>query len=354
MTLQEMKFAQKEALTAAEANIKAAEQRGTGMTKSEEENYNTKMTEFQSLSRTVAAREKQSTIRAFFRNGVPSPILLGNPSDANDAPLGFVGPVSVAPVSSETRSPEYKASLLSYLKTGGKCHDESLNVGADGAGGYCLPGSERYTFQRLANGSFPKMRADMYEGSQGGSDSAGGYAITVPTETLIIPLALPDLGIFDASTVIPTASDIKIPQQASFGTSALKAESTGTIAQFGGTDPTLGQITLTAFMAGAVRWVSWELMQDVQAFQQFVVEDLLKGQRILEDSLLASGSGNNQPLGIFGNTGNGTGAPYNFAGTAADSTMLLNSLFDVTSTLKGTYQANASWVMSLASVLSGL
>ena len=66
MTLQEMKFAQKEALTAAEANIKAAEQRGTGMTKSEEENYNTKMTEFQSLSRTVAAREKQSTIRAIF------------------------------------------------------------------------------------------------------------------------------------------------------------------------------------------------------------------------------------------------------------------------------------------------
>ena len=61
------------------------------------------------------------------------------------------------------------------------------------------------------------------------------------------------LASFDASLVIPTATDIKLPQQAAFGTSALKAESTGTIATFGGTDPTLGQITLSAFMAGALR-----------------------------------------------------------------------------------------------------
>jgi HK97 family phage major capsid protein len=192
----------------------------------------------------------------------------------------------------------------------------------------------------------------MYEGAEGGSDSSGGYAINVPTETLITPLAMPDLGIFDASMVIPTSTDIKIPQQASFGTSALKAESTGTIAQFGGTDPTLGQITLSAFMAGAVRWVSWELMQDVQAFQQFVVEDLLKGQRILEDQLLATGTGTNQAEGVFGNTGTGTGVAYNLAGTGADSTTLLNSLFDVTSTLKGAYQANASWIMSRATALT--
>jgi hypothetical protein len=72
------------------------------------------------------------------------------------------------------------------------------------------------------------MSAATYEGTGGNSDAAGGYAVSIPTEQLIVPLAMPDLGIFDASTVIPTATDIKVPQQASFGTSALKAESTGT------------------------------------------------------------------------------------------------------------------------------
>jgi len=91
------------------------------------------------------------------------------------------------------------------------------------------------------------MRAATYEGTpDGGSNGAGGYTVSVPTVQQVVPLALPDLGIFDASFVIPTNSALKIPQQASFGTSALKAESTGTIAQFGGTDPTLGQIELDA------------------------------------------------------------------------------------------------------------
>jgi HK97 family phage major capsid protein len=351
MTLQEMKIAQKEALTAAETILNAAESRGSGMTKSEEETYNAKMAEYEAMGRTAAARQQQNTIRNFFQNGKPGSALLDGGSPA-DCPLGFTGPVSVAPVSSETRSPEYKSALLSFLRSGGKSHSEALSAGADGVGGFSFPGSERYTFQRGANGSIPKMHAVTYEGTQGGSDAAGGYAVSVPTEQLIVPLALPDLGIFDASFVLPTSTDIKIPQQASFGTSAIKAESTGTLATFGGTDPTLGQITLTAFMAGAVRWVSWELMQDVAAFQSFIVEDLLKGQRILEDSLLATGSGTNQPLGVFGNTGTGTGSAYNFAGTAADSTTLLNSLFDVTSTLKGAYQANASWIMSRATALT--
>ena len=143
------------------------------------------------------------------------------------------------------------------------------------------------------------------------------------------------------------------PQAASFGTSALKAESTGTIATFGGTDPTLGQITLSSFMSGALRLCSWELLQDVEAFQAFIVDDLLKGQRILEDNLLASGTGTGQAQkGVFGNTGTGTGTAYNLAGTAADSATLLNSLFDVVSTLKAGYQANAVWIMSRATGLA--
>lgn len=261
---------------------------------------------------------------------------------------GFASPLRLA----EAAKPEYARALHAFLQTGGKAHHDELTAGADGQGGYHIPGSEQYTRQRLANGSFPKMSAATYEGAGGGSDAAGGYAVSIPTEQQIVPLALPDLGVFNAATVIGTATDLKIPQAASFGTSALKAESTGTIATFGGTDPTLEQVLLSSFMVGAARIASWELLQDVKTFQEFLVTDLLNGQRILEGSLLASGTGANQPLGVFGNTGNGTGSAYELTGAATDAALLLNALFDVTATLKGPYQAGAVWIMSRATGLA--
>jgi HK97 family phage major capsid protein len=105
-------------------------------------------------------------------------------------------------------------------------------------------------------------------------------------------------------------------------------------------------------MAGALRLVSWELMQDVEMFSQFVIGDLLASQRLLEGSLLASGSGSGEAQGVFGNTGTGTGSPYELTGASTDGQLLLNSLFDVTATLKGTYQAGASWILSRATGLA--
>jgi len=344
MTLSELMHEQKTALNEAEAMLG---ERDHAMTPAEEEKYNMAMAKHDQLAKQVAERKSKNTILEMFKDGK---IVI-----EDRAPVGAEGFVqSWASISRSQQicTPGYKSALLSFLRTGGKAHGDDLTVGADGQGGYLMPGSELYTRQRRANGSIPGVNAAAYEGNQGSSDAAGGYAISVPTEMQIVPLATPDLGIFDASMVIPTATDIKIPQQASFGTSAIKAESTGTLATFGGTDPTLGQFTLSAYMAGALRFVSFELMQDVQTFQQFVIDDLLKGQRILEGSLLASGDGTTQPLGVFGHTGTGTGSAYNFAGTAADSTTLLNSLFDVTATLKGVYQANAVWIMSRATGLA--
>jgi HK97 family phage major capsid protein len=318
------------------------------MTTAETERYEEHMKRAESIKGLISARERANTIRAAFPNGMPGLGLLDAPSSA----VGLMQSVATPPNWAQTGKPDYKSALVSFLRTGGKAHGDELMAGADGQGGYHIPGSELYTRQRNSNGTFPQMSAAMYEGSNGSSDGAGGYAINVPTIQQIVPLALPDLGIFDASMVIPTATDVKIPQQASFGASALKAESSGTIATFGGSDPTLGQIELTAFMAGALRLASWELLQDVEMFQQFIVDDLLKGQRILEDQLLASGSGNNQPQGVFGNTGNGAGAAYQLTGVAADGQTLLNSLFDVTATLKAAYQANACWIMSRATGLA--
>jgi HK97 family phage major capsid protein len=340
MTLQEMQIEQKEALEAANACVLAAEAGNRGMTAAESVQYNESMDKYRKLATTAKAREEQSTIRKVFGN---QPMI-----EAHRGGFGAVTPGQLR--LHDARSPEYQASLEQYFVSGGKQMGPELHLAADGNGGFLMPNSERFTQQRQANGSFS---ASLYEGTQGGSTTAGGYTVNVPTDPRVVPLAVPDLGIFDAAMVIETQTDTKIPQQASFGTAAIKAESSGTIATFGGTDPTLGQFTLSAFMAGALRMVSWELLQDVPTFQQFILNDLLAAQRILEGGLLATGTGSNQSQGVFGNVGTGTGTTYELSGTAStDGPLLLDSLFDVTATLKSAYQANASWILTRATGLA--
>lgn len=348
MRLQDMQVDHADFLKKAEAIAKAAETEGRVMTRPEEIEFEAHMRRAEVLAPRITAILRAETLPRTVEEwtSARARARAGRPDGAGafeESPLLF----------GQTRNPEYSHALHSFVVTGGKAHGDELTIGADGHGGYHIPGSESYTRQRNANGSFPAMSAATYEGSQGSSDAAGGYAVSVPTWDQIVPLAMPDLGIFDASTVLPTTNDVKIPQAASFGTSALKSESTGTIATFGGSDPSLGQVALTAFMAGALRLASWELLQDVKTFQQFLVDDLIKGQRILEGSLLATGTGSGQPLGVFGNTGTGTGAAYELTGTASsDGLLLLQALFDVTATLKGQYQAGAVWIMSRATGLA--
>ncbi len=347
MKLQDLMQEQKEALNVAETIMATAERANRGFTAAEQETYTNSMNRFQEMGKAVTAKKELSTIRMAFPNGMPG---LGTPSGVFNGPAFAAdqSPLRLATAS----NPEYGKALHAFICTGGKAHSEDLITGADGQGGYIIPGSEVYTRQRHANGQIPGMQAATYEGTGGSSTTAGGYAVSIPTVQQIVPLAMPDLGIFDASLVIPTATDVKLPQQASFGTSAIKAESTGTIATFGGTDPSLGQITLSSFMSGALRLCSWELIQDVDSFQSFIVEDLIRGQRILEDQLLAMGTGTGQAQGVFGNTGTGTGSAYAVTGASTDGAIILGALFDVTATLRGAYQANAVFIMSRATGLA--
>jgi HK97 family phage major capsid protein len=349
MKLFDLKKEHKKFLDAAESLVNTAETAQRDMTATEKHEYEMAMSGATAVHRNIVGMESHNTLAVQCGPWGFFPAAGENPASAARAQRD-ASPLRLA----EAAKPEYARALHSFLITGGKAHTEELTAGADGAGGYHIPGSEAYTRQRKANGTYaPVVSAATYEGSEGGSDAAGGYAVSVPTWDQIVPLAMPDLGIFDASLAVPTATDIKIPQAASFGTSVLKSESTGTIATFGGTDPTLGQVALQAFMAGALRLSSWELLQDVKLFQEFLVDDLIKGQRILEGSLLATGSGSGEAQGVFGNTGTGTGSAYELTGTASsDGLLLLEALFDVTATLKGQYQAGAAWIMSRATGLA--
>jgi HK97 family phage major capsid protein len=195
----------------------------------------------------------------------------------------------------------------------------------------------------------PGMSSALYEGSGGSSNGAGGYAVNIPTDGQIIPLAVPDLGVRSVARAIPTATDIKLPSQSTFGTAGIKAESGATTNAFVESNPTLAQLTLSAFMMGLTHTVSWELLQDVSLFQTFGIQDLLNAVAIAEDGFYVTGTGTNQPQGLIGNTGTGTAAPYLWETTGS---YLLNATDDILGTLKGSYFPNAAWLMSRATAVA--
>ncbi len=211
-----------------------------------------------------------------------------------------------------------------------------------------LPGqrimSEDYrsAFYDYVSSNGQKLQAALYEGS----GSAGGFTVPVTVEGQVVPLAPPDTGVRSIATVIPTAMDIKVPRQTTISTAAAKSEGDGTGTNlFQESEPVIDQFTLSAFMAGVLHQISWELAQDVPSFQQFAVGDMLLAQQLYEENLFVNGTGTNQAQGLKGNVGTGTGVAV-VAGTDNYASELLDSTFDVMGTLKGPYHANASWLMS--------
>jgi HK97 family phage major capsid protein len=187
-----------------------------------------------------------------------------------------------------------------------------------------------------------QIGAALYEGS----GPAGGYTVPVIVDDQVVPLAPTEMGVRTIATVIPTAMDIKVPRGTAFGGAALKAESGGSDNFFTETDPTLDQFTLSAFMAGGVHNVSWELAQDVPSFQQFAITDLILALQMLKENLYCNGNGTGQAQGLIENTGAGvTGV---LVGSDNYASELLNATFDVLGDLNAAYHPGASWLMGRA------
>jgi HK97 family phage major capsid protein len=198
--------------------------------------------------------------------------------------------------------------------------------------------SEDYgnAFYELIQSAGTKVDAALYEGA----DGSGGYAVPVIVDDQIVPLAPQEMAVRRLAMVIPTVSDIKIPQKASFGTTTAKAE----LASFGENEPTLTQITLSAFMAGNVEEVSWELAQDVPAFQAFCVDDLVLAQQMYEENLYVNGTGSGQAQGLIGNVGAGVWEEPDSNGNL----VTVNGTLDILSKLNAVYHPGASFLMSRA------
>ena len=218
---------------------------------------------------------------------------------------------------------DYAQALHRFVASRGREVADILQEGSDGFGGFRLPSAG--------------FAATLYEGSSG----AGGYAVPITVDDQIVPLAPQEMAVRRLAQVIPTAMDIKCPVKESFGVATAKAENSA----FTEVDPTIGQFTLSAYMAGIQETVSWELAQDVPAFQAFAVDDMILAQQMFEENLYINGSGSGQAQGLVGNVGTGYGPQEpDTNGNLVSIVGLLNLI----GTLNAVYHPNASFLMTRA------
>ncbi len=294
MKLSELKHERAFALAKAENILKAAESADRKLTETEESDYSLAMRAVDALNPQIGKIERQNTLRSHFPDGRVIPAT-GNLRQAH------------TPSTPKVLSAEYYDDFHSWVGSRG----ESIG-------------------------------AALYEGS----GSAGGFTVPILVDGVVVPLAPTEMGVRSLATVVATASDIKLPVQASFGTAALKAESGAADNFFTESNPTLSQITLSAYMAGITHTISWELAQDVPSFQQFAIADLILALQMFESNLYVNGTGTGQAQGLIGNTGAGvTGV---VAGTDVYASELLDATFGVLGTLNAAYHPGASFLMNRA------
>ncbi len=303
MNLQSMKQDFAAASKKADAILAAAETAGRDLTDNERVDFDASMAEVQTLTPQIANIERRNTLSALVRTQGPG-VLIGAPRNAN-------GEANAAPgVEKKTLSAEYRNDFQAWIASGGN-----------------------------------KVGAALYEGS----NPAGGFAVPITVDGQIVALAPQETGIRKLAQVIPTSNDLRVPRKAAFGApSAAKAESGAVQNTFAESGPTLDEFTLSAYMSGAYDRISFELAQDVPAFQSFVIGDLLNGQQQAEEAWYISGTGNGQPQGVIGNTGAGvTEQP-----DALGNLVTIDGTLDLVGTLNAEYHPNASFLMSrLTSIL---
>jgi HK97 family phage major capsid protein len=295
MKLIDLKQQHTHALNKADTILRAAETAGRELTDAESMDVDMAMRDANALKPQIAAIESKNTIRNVFPNGMV--IAEPNGSGSGNA-RAFQRNLPVK------LTAEYADAFYDWVAAKGH-----------------------------------KTSAALYEGS----GPTGGFVVPVTVDQQIVPLAPTDMGVRSIATVIPTSNDLKIPRATTISTATAKAESGASTNLFTESEPVLDQFTLSAFMAGLTHILSWELMEDVPAFQQFAIGDMLLGQSLFEENLYVNGTGTGQAQGLLGNTG--TGVTGVLVGSDNYGSELLDATYDVQGTLKGAYHEGASFLM---------
>lgn len=313
---------EREALLAkAETQVRAAESAKRNMSDDEAKIADEALAAVAALNPQIKRIEELNTLRAHFPTGR---VLVDGPKH-NPSVNGrrrFARSAKANGSHLPLLTADYAGDFAAWLESRCRTVGENMREGADIDGGFLVP----------------NMEAALVEGTT----TAGGFAVPSQVEGQIVPLAPPEMGVYKLATVIPTTMDLKFPRKTAHGTAAAKAEA----AAFGGADPTIDQFTLTANMVGHIEDASWELLQDVPAFQAFLTDDILLSIAILKEGYFCTGNGSGQPQGLIGNTGLGTGVPIE--PDSNGNLVTINSTFDVMGTLNAIYHPGASWLMTRA------
>lgn len=288
MNLFELKAQREHALAKADSLVKASETAHRPLTSNEEIEVATCLTAVNSLNPRIKEIESKNTIRSMFPNGAV--IVDGGRKYQVNKPTPQL-------------SAEYADDFYQYVATRGQ-----------------------------------RVGAALYEGSS----PAGGYAVPVTVDDQIVPLAPQEMSIRQLAQIIPTVSDIKIPVKSSFGVASAKAESGASNNAFTESDLSLTQVTLSAFMAGIQETISWELAQDVPAFQAFAVTDMILAQQMFEENLYINGTGSGQAQGLLNNV-----APATFEEPDSNGNLVsVNGTLDLIGKLNSMYHPGASFLMN--------
>lgn len=212
------------------------------------------------------------------------------------------------------RQPEYRKAFWNVIRAGGYPDPEdlrqltrpetrALTVGADTAGGFLCPTDfERRIVEKLAEVN--------------------------PMRTL--------------ATVLQLASDRQIPVEASTGAAAWISEG----AAYPESDPSFGQMRLSAFKLGNISKVSEELLQDSGIDLEAYLAGLFgRTLGIAEETAFVNGDGVGKPHGIL--LGAQTGVT---AGSAA--IISADELVALYHSLSAPYRARATWLMNDATIMT--
>ena len=281
------------ALNKADAIVAAAESAGRSLTASEDSDYGMALTASRALSHQIASIEKANTLTAGPMGIIPG--VEGRERSVQGRTL--VGKQQ------PTFSADYQQDFFGYIASGGQ-----------------------------------NMGASLYEGS----NISGGFTVPVVVDNQVVPLAPAELAVRRLATVLETHSDIRIPIKAGFGVAAVKPESGSTVSNFGESDMSFGQFTLSAFMLGNSQTVSFELAQDVSLLQSLVLDDLITSVQVLEESFFIAGTGVNQPQGLLGNVGAGITEEPDINGNL----VTIAGTLDLMGALNAVYHPGASFLMS--------
>lgn len=180
---------------------------------------------------------------------------------------------------------------------------------------------------------------------QVGTSSEGGYIVPTEFDTNLVKILTNLDPIRPRATVISTASDRKIPIEASKGSFAyIDEEGAYGVAA----DPAFGQVALSAFKSGGIVKVADELLQD--AFfnlEAYLTELAGENFNTLEETSFATGDGTGKPKGIFATTSvGGTNVVTTTGAVSAAAAITTDNLIDTFHALGRRYRQNASWLTS--------